>query len=59
MAPQEGTTGYPQTHVSKHSSVAGQGELVWVLGEVCWVGVYEHASGPKVLGTGHLGKGGS
>lgn len=45
------------THMSIHSPVAGQAELVWVLGEVCRVGVYEHSSGPKVLGTGHLGKG--
>jgi hypothetical protein len=40
-----------------HSQVAGQGWLVWVLREVCWVRVYEYSSGPKVLGTGHLGGG--
>ena len=44
--------------MSIHSPVAGQAELVWALGEVCRVRVYEHSLGPKVLGTGHLGKGG-
>lgn len=44
--------------MSIHSPVAGQAKLVWALGEVCRVRVYEHSLGPKVLGTGHLGKGG-
>lgn len=43
--------------MSIHSPVAGQAWLVWALGEVSWVGIYEYSSCPKVLGTGHLERG--
>lgn len=45
--------------MSIHSPVAGQAWHVWVLGEVGWVWIYEYSSCPKVLCTGHLGKGGA
>lgn len=43
-----------KTHMSIHSLVARQAGLVGVLGEVCWVRVYQHSLGPKVLGNGYL-----
>lgn len=59
LGPWESTASSPQTYMSVHSPGAGQAWLVWVLGEVSWVGIYENSSRPKVLGTGHLGKEGA
>lgn len=44
----------PETHMSIHSLVSGQAWLVRVLGEVCWVRVYQNSLGPKLLGNGYL-----